>query len=548
MKFCFKISLMVWLITLLPLTIVRAQTMRKITFDGILSEHKISLKELGQSFPNDRSDYTHLVMEMRTSSPQRFSLWVHRTETTPIRIMLQPFGEDIWLKASIPLQYLKGMDTSGHDLASAINRRTNSFWMSVWGPFGEMKHVEAIGFAMTYPVNHPTLEIRSIHLSKSDEGSEFLEDKPVLTEFKQWAYSDWPGKIKSKEQLEKELAEEEKNFLTNEDYGYCNLGGYKKTKARATGFFRVEKIDEKWWFIDPHGHYFLSTGSNGTGRRPGANTTPAELSKIRLRLESWGMTTGGGEGRVNTVMLRWKNNPATTFLGLPDVYSQEFARTIDEDANTQCTSLKSDSLVLGYFIGNEPPWDGRESEVVDMILTGPETETRIKLKDFLSQKDSPARRKEFVVTAFTKYLEIVCQAVKKYDPNHLNIGIRFGGPPSDDVLATGSVFDVCSINVYEYEPTKIVDKVHRITGRPILIGEFHIGVPENGLGAGLVQAMNQMERGVGYRYYVEQAASLPSFLGAHWFTWRDEPYLGAVTEKIITLALSMSLTGPTKNW
>jgi hypothetical protein len=42
----------------------------------------------------------------------------------------------------------------------------------------------------------------------------------------------------------------------------------------------------------------------------------------------------------------------------------------------------------------------------------------------------------------------------------------------------------------------------------------------------LVQAKDQTERGIGYRYYVEQAASLNSFLGAHWFTWRDEPVLG----------------------
>ena len=50
-----------------------------------------------------------------------------------------PFGEGVWLRASIPLQYFVGMDKSGNDLASTINRRTNSFWMSVWGPFGELK-------------------------------------------------------------------------------------------------------------------------------------------------------------------------------------------------------------------------------------------------------------------------------------------------------------------------------------------------------------------------------------------------------------------------
>jgi hypothetical protein len=208
------------------------------------------------------------------------------------------------------------------------------------------------------------------------------------------------------------------------------------------------------------------------------------------------------------------------------VYAAEFASRVDSAANAQCSPLKNDSLVLGYFIGNEPPWDGRESEVVDMIMKGPNSATQNKLKAFLSEGDSPKRRKEFMITAFEKYLDIICTAVKKYDPNHLNLGIRFGGPPSDEMLRTGKVFDVCSINVYEYEPTKWVDKVYRLTGRPILVGEFHIGVPANGLGAGLVQAKDQTERGVGYRYYVEQAASLNSFVGVHWFTWRDEPVLG----------------------
>jgi hypothetical protein len=93
-------------------------------------------------------------------------------------------------------------------------------------------------------------------------------------------------------------------------------------------------------------------------------------------------------------------------------------------------------------------------------------------------------------------------------------------------MRMGRTFDVCSINVYEYEPTKQLERAYRLTGRPILIGEFHIGVPENGLGAGLVQAMNQTERGIGYRYYVEQALSLPYALGTHWFQWTDEPITG----------------------
>ncbi|MDP9173978.1 MAG: hypothetical protein M3O30_08955 [Planctomycetota bacterium] len=503
------------------------EVVRSLSFNGVLCERRLSLKELGADMPADWSDYSFLVLEMRTSTPQRFGLWVYTGDGVR-RIEIQPFGQNVWLRASIPLQYFKGMDKSGNDLASTNNRRTNSFWMSVWGPWGELNSVEGIGLSMDYPINNPTIELRAIHLSRKDEGSEFLEKTPVTDEFGQWVNVDYPRKIKSREQLDRELAEEEKTWGSPADYGYGKFGGYQQTQAKATGFFRVEQIDGVWWFVDPEGHLFLSTSSNGiTGPRNGkpATQSATALNRTLRRLDSWGMNTGG-QGRPNIVFLRWNTLAASTFLGLPDVYSDDFATGIDQSAREQCAPRKDDPLIIGYFIGNEPPWGGRETEVIDLILKGPDTATKAKLKDFLARGDTPKRRTQFVIGAFQHYLDLVCTAVKKYDPNHLNLGIRFGGNPAAEVLRTARIFDVCSINVYEYEPTKQLERTYRLTGRPILIGEFHIGVPENGLGSGLVQAMNQTERGIGYRYFVEQGMSLPYALGAHWFTWRDEPVLG----------------------
>jgi hypothetical protein len=503
-----------------------SQEVRKYTFDGILSEYKLAIKDMNPALPSDWTSYTHLVMEMRTSSPQRFSVWLYRKDGTPIRVRFQPFGQNVWLRASLPIKYFEGRDKSGNDLASASNRRTNSFWYSTGGPFGDVKAIDSIGFAMPYPVNKPTIEIRAVHLSSQDEGSEFLEKQPVLDEFNQWAWADWPGKIKNKEQLTKELADEEKTWGNNPDFNYCEFGGYKNTMAKATGFFHVEQIDGKWWFVDPHGHLFLSTGSNGAGAGfgglPGAN---ASVDRITPRLKAWGMTSGG-KGMPYTIMMRWQRTHGSNFLGLPDVYSEEFARSIDQSANTQCSPLRDDPLVLGYFIGNEPAFDGRESEVVEMILSGSNSATQNKLKEFLTQGDTPGRRKEFIDSAFEKYLDLTCSAIKKYDPNHLTLGIRFGGSVSVELLHAARVFDVCSVNVYEYEPMAQLERTYRYTGRPVLIGEFHIGVPANGLGAGLVQAKDQTERGIAYRYYVEKAASQSCFLGAYWFQWRDEPVLG----------------------
>lgn len=173
-----------------------------------------------------------------------------------------------------------------------------------------------------------------------------------------------------------------------------------------------------------------------------------------------------------------------------------------------------------------------------MFLAGPDTATRTRVKAFLAEGDTPKRRKQFVHSMFETYLKQINAAIKKYDKNHLNLGIRFGGTPPEVVCRMASMFDVCSINVYEYEPTAQLKRIFALAGRPIVIGEFHFGVPANGLGAGLVQTQNQSERAAGYRYYVEQAMALPYFLGAHWFQWQDQPVLGRMDGENYNIGLT----------
>lgn len=533
-NFCRSFQIFIALIvSLLLMSRLSAMELKSVTFQGKISEHKWPLKQLDSNLPADWSGYEYLVLEMRTSTPQRFGLWLY-TADGPRRIMFQPFGQNVWLRASIPLKYFKGRDRFGQDLASANNRRTGAFWMSLWGPFGSIDNVQTMGVTMTYPINRPKLEIRSIKLTTEDVGSDFLEKKPVLDVFGQWAHADWPGKIHSKEQLTEELAEEAKTFTDSSQFNTCEYGGYLNTQAKATGFFRVEQIDGVWWFVDPHGHLFLSTGSNcirGRGRR----SATVDTNLIERRMTAWGLNTVGNwssfrkseDGRRKAYVATFRSpRMQPSFLGMPDVYSEEFARRLDETAQRQCEPLKDDPWLIGTFIGNEPPWPGRESELVNMFLNGPDTATKTKLQAYLAQGDTKDRRERFVHTMFEKYLDLINAAIKKYDNNHLNLGIRFGGSPPESVCRMAKKFDVCSINVYEYEPTRQLKHIFALAERPIIIGEFHFGVPANGLGAGLVQTLNQSERAAGYRYYVEQAMALPYFLGAHWFQWQDEPVLG----------------------
>jgi hypothetical protein len=214
---------------------------------------------------------------------------------------------------------------------------------------------------------------------------------------------------------------------------------------------------------------------------------------------------------------------------MPDVYDPNYAAEVDAAAKKQCLPLKDDPYLLGYFVGNEPPWPGREMDLIDAILNGEDTPMKSALKNYLSETDSPEKRKAFVYDTYKKFITTVNSAIKKYDPNHLNLGLRFGGnPPVDIIKASSAVgFDVFSLNIYGYSTyLDRLEKIDKYTGLPIIIGEFHFGTPGRGLAPGLAQTINQEERGVAYRYYVETAAAHPSLVGTHWFQWRDQPSTG----------------------
>ncbi len=414
------------ILSILILAAIASAQTKRLVFEGAHPVLKFELKDLGPDFPPDWSAFEYLVLEIRTSTPQRFHLIV-QDKSGVRRLGFQPFGQNVWLRAAVPLKFFKGRDQSGFDLASTNNRPWHSYWLSVWGPFGPIGNVQALAFMMDYPLNHPVVEIRSIRLSRDDPGSEILEKLPVVDEFGQWVYADWDRKVASLAGLKQDWENEARTF-TPGTFDYCKYSGYRSTKSKATGFFRVEQIDGKWWFVDPDGHLYLSMAVPGmagggaetrpSGReayykalpppevaaaaRGGANfgggpmagfrawnlfrrygpEWPAKAADMELRrAEGWGLTSivsRGADTQQRKPYLTYFNTlprgNATNIpmhLGMPDVYSDEFAQFLEESAKAQLAPRKDDPWLIGYFIGNEPPWPRRESEVIDMYSGRP---------------------------------------------------------------------------------------------------------------------------------------------------------------------------------
>ena len=85
---------------------------------------------------------------------------------------------------------------------------------------------------------------------------------PFIDRYGQFKHKDWPGKIHCDEELQYARQAEEKDLAAHPGPdGWDKYGGYPAGgQYQATGHFRVQKIDGKWWMIDPDGHLFFSHG------------------------------------------------------------------------------------------------------------------------------------------------------------------------------------------------------------------------------------------------------------------------------------------------
>lgn len=85
---------------------------------------------------------------------------------------------------------------------------------------------------------------------------------PFIDRYGQFKYTDWPGKIYSDEDLAKAREAERKDLAENPGPSdRSKFGGWAEgPRLEATGRFRVEKYDGKWWMVDPEGYLFWSHG------------------------------------------------------------------------------------------------------------------------------------------------------------------------------------------------------------------------------------------------------------------------------------------------
>ncbi len=553
----------------------------KIQFDSSkkVSGQKFAIKDINPGLETDWSDYNFVVLEMMITTPQRFQVGF-TTDVGYNEIRVMSYVPNGWNKLAIPLRFYTQLPDAANDIAGTMNQPRFTGWFNLGGKRGPLTGVDSIGIRMHVPLGNPAIELRSISLHKNDPGDEYLGEVPIVDEFGQSNLVNFEEKITSIDQLESEWKAEEDELNETEGFNYSKYGGYLNAQVEATGFFRTQKVDNQWWFVDPDGYQFLSLGVDcvtpGNGgnvnrldkrsnfikqtppegigldsnkpnrvsfgtwnlfRRFGEDYSTKSKDMVISRMTNWGLNTIANWSNREIIdmnqkpfMLQlWGLGIGEGIMGLADVYTTNFESKIERAVQEYVTPYKENPWLIGYFTGNEPSWLGQESRLCDLILDA-KVDKPIKevLKNYLIGGDTPERRKVFILNTFKTFLQSVEAAVRKHDPNHLTLGIRFGKIPEDEVLEIcKEVFDVFSFNCYDLTPPKEdMDRVMKVTGLPMIIGEYHAGTINRGMAQALVQVENQEERGVAYRLYTEQAFDHPGLIGVAYFQWSDQDMTG----------------------
>jgi hypothetical protein len=430
------------------------------------------------------------------------------------------------------------------------------------GPYViDTSHVTSIHFQMQWPYEEELDDLADLRFSNLRlEGTPDLARRvdpakyvPFVDKYGQFAHADWRFKVKNDETFAKDLAAERKH-LKDAPEEWDRFGGWKDgPKLRATGHFRTEKVDGKWWLVTPEGHLFFSVGldvtrvmtdiSNGKLHPDWYESPVPEDGKmaftiwnlekkfgrkdfddeyydfVQKRFDSWGLNTIGNwsagdltvksrKPYVISVLERAKGVKRMQKFQLYDFsapdFEQKFRAAIRERFATDraLAHAAKDPMCIGFFVDNELQFhrwipdvgEGRAAAGVDL------------------------------------YFRICREELNRLAPGKLYLGSRFVGFRQPGLLwrTAAKYCDVVTVNAYANSVYNISDRMFKKgEEKPILVGEFHFGCLDRGMfKPGLAPVWSQAERGRSYVRFVEGCLQHPLFVGCHWFQYRDQPLLG----------------------
>jgi|GEM_PF-1411995 len=335
------------------------------------------------------------------------------------------------------------------------------------------------------------------------------------------------------------------DYVVNpENLEVSRYGGWKARQVEATGFFRTEKIGDRWWVVDPEGYLYIAKHVNSVG--------PDDISagEVNDILQDNGFNgTGRWSDDDNIIPSRQAQQalayaPFLSFLGEYDasgssagldfpVFDDEFQAGMNEIAEDQISEYVDDPAVFGYMSDNEIGWYGNLEEHLDLSDTS--NENYITAMEFLEDRGKTPNNWDeddedaYVGLMAEAFYSAVSSAIRRVDPNHMYLGSRANSGERYNqafMEAAGKYVDIFSMNHYSrwgaYDVN--LNNMERWLGKPMMLTEFYaqqVGINDPATGAGF-RVADQVSRGRFYQNYVTTSLENKNIVGFHWFKFEDD--------------------------
>jgi hypothetical protein len=306
-----------------------------------------------------------------------------------------------------------------------------------------------------------------------------------------------------------------------------------ETRGRE-GFWRVGRdATGAWWFVSPDGRReFLNSVTTVQPKLLGRNPKGPHYLAKEIKgggaaggesLDRWARATLDrvasygfkGVGAWSEPVLHRYDVPITRDLNVSTWLHGRAARVgtaaweaaLEDVIRRQVEPLRDNRNLVGYYIDNELEWGEDNAETYRL-----------------------ARR----------YFEVTTRLIRRYDPNHLVLGVRFrGAAPKQVIAASRGLTDAQSINYYPHDASldrELFESLHELSGgQPIIVSEYSFHALDGRSGNRNrfrfpAQVADQAARARGYRLMTTRLARLPYVIGADWFQWMDEPPSGRLRD------------------
>lgn len=246
---------------------------------------------------------------------------------------------------------------------------------------------------------------------------------------------------------------------------------------------------------------------------------------------------------------------------MADPFDPVWQREVDETVRKTVVSLKNSPAVIGFFPDNEislgvvplcgyiaspyaakalSEWLERRysSKIEKLNLAwnahyGDFSEIAIRLPDYASASDDSKMIRDlelfedFIVET---YVDFSIKVIRKYAPNALIASPRLPGARFADYkpLRHFSKYDIVAVNCYggknySNEDLENLRRIHRVTGRPVMITEWTVGATDRNHGG---VAETQTDRAAIYQDMVRQISNEPYIVGMHFQMWFSPEAIG----------------------